>query len=90
MTALAEKEHDLLVIGGGIYGAFAAWDAVLRGLSVALVEKGDFAGGTSANNPYKAFANCSGVGSARAALPSLSTWVWVGKRVARMGFPEYM
>jgi glycerol-3-phosphate dehydrogenase len=43
-------EYDLLIIGGGVYGAFAAWDAVLRGLSVALIEKGDFAGGTSANS----------------------------------------
>jgi len=47
---LAGKEYDLLVIGGGVYGAFAAWDAVLRGLKVALVEKGDFAAGTSANS----------------------------------------
>ena len=47
---LAGKEYDLLVIGGGVYGAFAAWDAVLRGLKVALVEKGDFAAGTSGNS----------------------------------------
>jgi glycerol-3-phosphate dehydrogenase len=37
-------------VGGGIYGATVAWDATLRGLSVALVEKGDFGGGTSFNN----------------------------------------
>jgi len=49
-TSLADKEYDLLVIGGGVYGAFAAWDAVLRGLKVALVEKGDFVSGTSANS----------------------------------------
>ncbi|MBP2686198.1 MAG: glycerol-3-phosphate dehydrogenase [Deltaproteobacteria bacterium] len=49
-ASLAGKEYDLLVIGGGVYGAFAAWDAVLRGLKVALVEKGDFAAGTSANS----------------------------------------
>jgi len=49
-TSLADKEYDLLVIGGGVYGAFAAWDAVLRGLKVALVEKGDFVAGTSANS----------------------------------------
>src|SRR4030042_265055 len=46
----ASKQFDLLVVGGGIYGAFAAWDAALRGLSVALVEKRDFAGATSANS----------------------------------------
>ena len=43
-------DFDLLVIGGGIFGACAAWDATLRGLRVALVEKQDFASGTSANS----------------------------------------
>ena len=38
---------DLLVIGGGIYGAWIAYDAALRGLGVALVEKEDWAAGTS-------------------------------------------
>ena len=50
LETLVTKQFDLLVIGGGIYGAFAAWDAGLRGLSVALVEKRDFAGATSANS----------------------------------------
>ena len=40
-------EFDLLVIGGGIYGAWTAYDAALRGLKVALVEKNDWASGTS-------------------------------------------
>jgi len=40
----------VLVIGGGIYGAAAAWDAAQRGLRVALVEKADFASGTSWNS----------------------------------------
>ena len=39
-----------LVVGAGIYGAMAAWDAALRGLSVALIDRGDFGGGTSFNN----------------------------------------
>lgn len=47
---LAEREFDLLVIGGGIYGACIAWEATLRGLSVALVEKDDFCSATSANS----------------------------------------
>ena len=47
---LMDKVFDLLVIGGGIYGAFIAWDAVLRGLSVAMIEKGDFGHATSANS----------------------------------------
>ena len=39
---LSNKEYDLLIIGGGIYGAAAVWDAASRGLSVALVDKDDF------------------------------------------------
>lgn len=50
LPTLTEQEYDLLVIGGGIYGACVAWDAALRGLAVALVEKGDFASATSANS----------------------------------------
>ena len=46
-AALAARPFDLLVIGGGIYGAIAAWDATLRGLTVALIDRGDFGGGTS-------------------------------------------
>lgn len=38
---------DLLIVGGGIYGAWAAYDAAMRGLSVALVEREDWAAGTS-------------------------------------------
>ncbi len=40
-------EFDLLVIGGGIYGAWTAYDAAQRGLKVALIEKNDWASGTS-------------------------------------------
>lgn len=42
--------YDLVVIGGGIYGACAAWEAALRGLRVALIEAGDFGGATSSNS----------------------------------------
>ena len=47
---LTDKEFDLIVVGGGIFGACAAWDAAQRGLSVALVERGDFACATSAHS----------------------------------------
>jgi glycerol-3-phosphate dehydrogenase len=46
-SSLAGKHFDLLVCGGGIYGAWTAYDAALRGLSVAIVEQGDWAGATS-------------------------------------------
>lgn len=44
---LSDTEFDLLVCGGGIYGAWTAYDAALRGLKVAIVDKGDWASGTS-------------------------------------------
>jgi glycerol-3-phosphate dehydrogenase len=47
VTALAGTVFDLLILGGGITGAGAALDAVLRGLRVALIDKSDFASGTS-------------------------------------------
>ncbi len=48
LLAMTREPYDLLIIGGGITGACVAWDASLRGLSVALVEKCDFAHATSA------------------------------------------
>src|SRR5215831_1310223 len=45
--ALTDGPFDLLILGGGITGAGVALDAVLRGLRVALIDKGDFASGTS-------------------------------------------
>ena len=47
LTRMAEDRFDVLVIGGGITGVGIALDAASRGLSVALVEKDDFAAGTS-------------------------------------------
>jgi glycerol-3-phosphate dehydrogenase len=44
---LTTQVHDLLVIGGGIYGAWTACDAARRGLAVAIVDQGDWAGGAS-------------------------------------------
>jgi len=46
-SRLGGEPFDLLVIGGGIYGAWTAYDAALRGLRVALVERSDWAAGTS-------------------------------------------
>ena len=46
-SLLAGRQFDLLVCGGGIYGAWTAYDAALRGLSVAIVEQGDWAAATS-------------------------------------------
>ena len=47
---LGARTYDLAIIGGGITGAGIARDGALRGLSVALVEAGDFASGTSSRS----------------------------------------
>lgn len=47
IEALAGERFDVVVIGGGITGAGVALDAASRGYSVALVDKADFASGTS-------------------------------------------
>ena len=47
LTTIENQDYDLIVIGGGINGAGVARDAALRGLKTILLEKGDFAGGTS-------------------------------------------
>src|SRR5579884_3185492 len=47
---LANDQFDVLVIGGGITGAGVALDAAARGYRVALVEKADFASGTSSKS----------------------------------------
>ena len=50
ISALRGDPFDLVVIGGGITGAGVALDAATRGYSVALVEKADFASGTSSRS----------------------------------------
>jgi glycerol-3-phosphate dehydrogenase len=47
LAALARDEFDVVVVGGGITGAGVALDAATRGYSVALVERADYASGTS-------------------------------------------
>ncbi|MGO9027167.1 MAG: FAD-dependent oxidoreductase [Acidimicrobiales bacterium] len=50
LARLAEETFDVLVVGGGITGAGVALDAASRGLRTALVEKDDFASGTSSKS----------------------------------------
>jgi len=50
LSLLGSEQFDILVIGGGVTGAGVAVDAVARGYKVALVEKVDFASGTSSKS----------------------------------------
>src|SRR5918994_7125142 len=50
LDALASEEFDVVVVGGGVTGAGVALDAASRGYSVAIVERADWASGTSSRS----------------------------------------
>jgi glycerol-3-phosphate dehydrogenase len=50
MNRIASTSYDLLVVGGGILGLACAYEAASRGLSVALIDAGDFGSGTTFNH----------------------------------------
>jgi glycerol-3-phosphate dehydrogenase len=50
LASLASTHFDAVIVGGGVYGLATAWELASRGVSVALVERGDFAGATSFNS----------------------------------------
>lgn len=50
LKAMSATDYDLVIVGGGITGASTAWDAALRGLKVALLEKDDFAHATTSGS----------------------------------------
>jgi len=61
-AAIAGRGFDLVVVGGGAFGAWAAYDAAQRGLSVALLERHDFGAGVSAHALRTAHARPGGGG----------------------------
>ncbi|MCL4396628.1 MAG: glycerol-3-phosphate dehydrogenase [Chloroflexi bacterium] len=50
LERLGQEPYDLLIVGGGITGAGIARDAAMRGFKIALIDKGDFASGTSSKS----------------------------------------
>lgn len=50
LKKLADQSFDVLIVGGGINGAVAAASLAGRGVRVALIDRGDFAGGVSSNS----------------------------------------
>jgi glycerol-3-phosphate dehydrogenase len=85
---LAGTRYDLLVVGGGIHGLFAAYDAASRGLSVALVERADFGGGLSAQHQrtlhggLRAMESAS-AGKARGQIRERRTWAVIAPHLIR-------
>lgn len=63
--ALGADEFDLLVVGGGIHGLATALDGAARGLSVALIDAGDFAAATSFNHQRTAHGGLRSLQSGR-------------------------
>ena len=55
LQQLTDQVFDVIIIGAGIYGSTIAWEAVLRGLSVAIIDKDDFGANTSANSVLKCY-----------------------------------
>ena len=68
-----QEPVDVLIIGGGAVGAGAALDARLRGLSIALVERGDFASETSSRSTKLIWAGIRYLGTGLAQLLSWQT-----------------
>jgi glycerol-3-phosphate dehydrogenase len=82
LRRLADSTFDLLVVGAGIYGALAAWDAAQRGLRVALIDRGDFGAGTSFNS-HKTLHG--GLRSLQAlSLPQMRLFIRERRAMARM------
>lgn len=50
LESISRKNYDLIIIGAGMFGACAAWEAAQRGLSVVLLDRIDFCQATSANH----------------------------------------
>lgn len=88
LTVLAREPYDLLVIGGGVTGAFCARDAALRGLKVCLLEAADFGGATSANSLKTIHGGFRYLGSGdlartRESIFERSTWLRIAPHLVR-------
>ena len=83
LAALTEREFDVAVIGCGIFGACAAWDAAQRGLSVALIERDDFASWTSADDKWSAACRLTNATGGPMCLSRSSIWASSFRSVIR-------
>src|SRR5689334_22408507 len=88
VAELTAAAYDLLVVGGGIHGLFAAYDAAARGLTVALVERGDFGGGLSFNHQRTIHGGLRALQTAHLAkvseqIAERRTWAHIAPRLVR-------
>jgi glycerol-3-phosphate dehydrogenase len=79
---------DLLVVGGGIHGLFAAYDAAARGLSVVLVERADFGSGLSFNHQRTIHGGLRAlehgqIGKVRQQIAERRTWARIAPHLLR-------
>ncbi len=92
ISTLRKRDFDLIVIGGGITGAGIALDAASRGLKTALIEKSDFASGTSSRSTklihgglrylkQLEFALVKEVGSERAVVHKLAPYLVIPEKM---------
>jgi glycerol-3-phosphate dehydrogenase len=87
-TDLSVARYDLLVVGGGIHGLFAAYDAATRGLSVALVDQDDFGSGLSFNHQRTIHGGLRALehaqlGKARQQIHERRTWARIAPHMVR-------
>jgi glycerol-3-phosphate dehydrogenase len=85
---LAAQRYDLVVVGGGIHGLFAAYDAASRGLTVALVDRSDFGSGLTFNHQRTIHGGLRGlqrgqIGKARHDLRERRTWARIAPHYLR-------
>jgi glycerol-3-phosphate dehydrogenase len=84
----ATRRVDLLVVGGGIHGLFAAYDAAARGLSVRLVEGADFGSGLSFNHQRTIHGGLRALehgrlGKVRSQIAERRTWARIAPHLLR-------
>lgn len=72
LVRLASTEFDVLVVGAGVYGLTAAYDAAQRGMQVAVIDRSDFGSGISFNHQKTALGGLRlqsfGLGRARESI----------------------
>ena len=88
LDQLTHEPVDLLVVGGGIHGLFAAYDAAARGLSVALIDRADYGSGLSCNHQRTLHGGLRAlqrgqIGQARQQIRERRTWARIAPHLVR-------